>query len=43
MSNKNDIITDNNVMIYLREGNEYAFRFIFGNTMISYVWLLTVI
>ena len=29
MSNKNDIITDNNVMIYLREGNEYAFRFIF--------------
>ena len=28
MSNKNDIITDNNVMIYLREGNEYAFRFI---------------
>ena len=29
MSNKNDIIKDNNVMIYLREGNEYAFRFIF--------------
>ena len=29
MSNKNDIITDNSVMIYLREGNEYAFRFIF--------------
>ena len=29
MSNKNDIITDNNVMIYLREGNEYAFLFIF--------------
>lgn len=29
MSNKNDIITDNNVIIYLREGNEYAFRFIF--------------
>ena len=29
MSIKNDIITDNNVMIYLREGNEYAFRFIF--------------
>ena len=29
MSNKYDIITDNNVMIYLREGNEYAFRFIF--------------
>lgn len=29
MSNKNDIITDKNVMIYLREGNEYAFRFIF--------------
>ena len=23
------MITDNNVMIYLREGNEYAFRFIF--------------
>lgn len=29
MSNKNDIITDNNVMIYLKEGNEYAFRFVF--------------
>ena len=29
MSNKNDIITDNYVMIYLREGIEYAFRFIF--------------
>ena len=29
LRNKNDIITDNNVMIYLREGNEYAFRFIF--------------
>lgn len=29
MSNKNDIITDNNVMIYLREGNEYAFQFYF--------------
>lgn len=29
MNNKNDIITDNNVMIYLKEGNEYAFRFVF--------------